>query len=385
VDPLIFIEGEKSKLYRHLDQTFPASSLKAVTELAPTLAEVLCEWLRDRLVANAEILFPGCTQHKGRQPGIACDNRTFRIYFTTKPLDHADALPFVIAEHGGDGPPTLDEDVNPIKLTSLAQYRSLDFRIDRSVKVNRDLLDGLTRGLFAAGYQWLSNKIATAIQVETVKISTPLYDYMRSMLAETPDLLDGLLFSCLLDKKDFVILNEAAAEGALRLAGPTAERFRRSKEGIVLQLISEVVKIDESVIKDACASGEPTKNIALNPDSQYYRSDEDFFDSMQAVWGKEVVCCPIVREGEFLLVAFYPATNSERLTPTILVHVEYLAGLAKGQASEIRQHLAILETLLKRQELVEPKKSRGILTWAEAGGAFLGEILGRTIKNTAGA
>jgi hypothetical protein len=382
MDTLAFVEGEKSALFKHLDATFAVGSLAEVASLAPTFCRVLCEQLRTRIIANAPRIFPGSQVHKGAYAAIDAGGRVFRVNYTTEPLTNRDVLPFVIAEHGGDGSlPPVASAPNVVQLSRIAQFREIQFSVDSALKFSEEILDALARGMFSAGYQWLSNKLTNAIKSDTAKISTMLYDYMRSMLAEHLELLDGFLFSCIMDGRDFVILDSLVAEGSLRLAEQRAPRFQRPKEAMVIQVMTEIVSVEESIIIDACASPAETTTMPLTPQSTYYRRDEEFFDSMAAVWGKEVVCHPIVRRGHLRVVAFYPAINSGELTQLLSLHLSTLEQLASGQTSLIRQHLELLSRAIAPRGEAVASTGKRWMGMAEAGARLAGVFGGAFIKS----
>ncbi len=372
------VEEEKKNLFNTLETTLKVESLVAVAEVAKGINQLLAEYLTTRIVALASKIFVGSTQTTDPNvKGFSVNDKAYELLCSVNDLRHPDVLLYVISEYGqipgaGSNPyPEIE-----VPLVDGGQYRAVHFCFPRTIKPHHRFLSALTIGIMSAGHVWMTNKITRAIRMETAKVATSLYEYMRVMLSGKNDLLKGFLFSCLFEGKDFVILDEYAAAGALELASGRASSYRRSASSMVLQLVSEIIGKKDTVIADACDSRNKVTRVTLGKDGKYYHNTEEFTDAMAVVWKSSVTCYPVVRAGAFRLVAFFPTPNESALIPILDVHRSELEKTATAQFEQIRAHLTILEAATKGRVTVRDLDGKWTVAkgWAEITGTFVGAV-----------
>lgn len=378
------VESEKSALYRHLDDNFQVTALPEIAKLSEDFSRILCVYVSEAVSKNAKLIFTNATEGKFGPGKIRIGGNDFRIEYASSLNNETDVLQFIITEHG----PRQSGSVPTVKacathLPPRSQFNELCITYDGRINVNEQLLLNLCSSLLAAGYQWISDKISYIIRIETSKIATGLYDYMRAMVAQNPDLLQGFLFTCLIDDSDFVIIDEQSTQGALDLATGSVGKYQRSKESMVLQMMSDIVKFDDSVVHDACESDERYLVVDIFNGLKYYKSDSALNEALTAVWGREVICQPVSRDKKLRLVAFYPTSKVDELEPILTAHSERLREIANNQRQYIADHLNLLQKYasITTGPDVSPDRQKRLEGWANIGGTFLGTFLGKFSKS----
>ena len=251
------------------------------------------------------------------------------------------------------------------KLDGLCRYSHITFELTKYCQIReRDFLITLAREVFLVGHNWLNEKAMRCIREVAEDANRSLYEYMRTIVS-SPELMQGFVFSALLDGKDFVMLDETAARTAMTLATSSAHKLGRSAADLAVQAMTQVIASEESVIVDAIKEIK-VMDFDLTKD-KYYQTDHSFSDSMRAVWGPSVSCFPIMREGRMLLIALFRTEYRTHLEPLLLVHQECLEELAQKKIDRMKK---MLQVLVKVRED----------GWATTGGELLGTFVGSLLK-----
>src|SRR5262249_11453336 len=124
-------------------------------------------------------------------------------------------------------------------------------------------LQSLIGGIFDVAYNWLNDAIRVAVSKATNEANQALYQFVRVMLPPDPKLLDGFLFSVLIKGKgasepeDVVVLDDMAVDLSIKLATRHAYNVGRNPVDIAMEVVTEIVPIQDSVIPDVCKDGNP--------------------------------------------------------------------------------------------------------------------------------
>ena len=230
------------------------------------------------------------------------------------------------------------------------KFKCIKFYLPKELhNIDEAFLNELSNGLFAVGYRWLIDAIARAISKAAANTKESLYQFVRVMISDD-QYLDGVWFSALVSegkdaKKDIVVLDDIAARLSMRAAEEAAHRLGQNAASIVTQMMTEVVDFEDSVISDIEDRTAPFE-IDLSED-QYYQKDATFNLALRGVWGKSVICYPIISSGNFRLVAFYKPENAPVLQPFFDMHRAHLEAIGNAQAQSIRAGLDIMKAVRK--------------------------------------
>ncbi|HYD06217.1 MAG TPA: hypothetical protein VEC60_10850 [Reyranella sp.] len=333
-----FIEDEKVALYDHLDNLFKQSKLDDIAAATSIIDRLIADFCCEALQRNSASIFD-CERNL---PGtISIGGLDYALQYSELDVKNETNLPFVLSPRTTE---TIPKGIShiPIKLSINGKYRTASFSLPRFVNVRSELISHLVSALFWVGYSWLDDKIVQAVRSVCQSTNRNLYRYIEAMLP-APGMLDGFLFSAAADKKDFVILDDFATLRSLRLAHENARRFGRSAASIVAEVVVEVVPIEDSVIRDAAAEDRIIDiDLALDP---YYTEKQSFRQALHALWGKRVTCLPVVTEGPFLLVAFFPTSKRSSLEPLLQIHKSRLREIAQANGDTLVKNLKVLASL----------------------------------------
>jgi hypothetical protein len=356
-----FIESEKVGLYHQLDHLFSDSKLDQVEQATHIIDRLIAEYCCDALLRNAPTIFGADFSRVGKQL-VTIGSVDYALQFSELDTRDEGNLPFLLSARTTD---TLPKGVQhlTIKLSVNGRYRTATFTCPKVVDPKTDLISELISSLFRVGYYWLDDKIVQAIRASCQATNRYLYRYIEAMLPE-PSLLDGFWFSAAADEKDFVILDDFATLRSIHLANANAKRFGRSAANIVAEVVAEIVPINDSVIRDV-ANGDKSIDLDLSLDP-YYSEKQSFRQALHALWGKRVTCYPILSEGKYLVVAFFPTSKKERLEPFLTHHRGRLREIAQQHSDSLIKNLRILSAF---------RSASTIGSAAEIAGRFVGGLL----------
>lgn len=262
-------------------------------------------------------------------------------------------------------------DANPPEMVSISRqipekgrFRKVEVAYPKSIlRVDENFILTLSISLFNIGYDWLNTALIRAIKELTKNLNVEIYDFMHRMV-QRHELLEGFIFSALTTDrgnkdKDFVLLDEAATRSLIQLAEKSEFIIDNSPARLVSDMVFDVIPIEESAIVDVVKS-ETKKDINLVNTDRY--SSNEFAKTLRAVWGDTVCSYPILGEGRYLMVAFYPKKNDQHISKYLKLHQKALADIAKKNIKEIDKTLKMLEKVNGKEMLL-------------FGARFIGELL----------
>ena len=365
LDLAIKIETEKLALLKSLDLSFGSITIESIADLVDGIDFILRDHLKECLVRHAVHLFEADRIDEEKQ----CFHvKGIRLELEIAPNIRHDSCLLVCLvprdlslEHSQT---TLRNAVE-IKIDEPGRYSSVTYTVPRLCSItNEELLSTLTRDVFVVGHNWMNEKTMKCIREASDDANRSLYSYMRTVVTDRR-LMNGFVFSALLDEKDFVVLDEAATRTAISLATSSAWKLGRSPADIAVQAMTQVIPIADSVIADV-VKGEKTMDFDLTTD-KYYQADNSFNESMRAVWGSSVSCFPLMREGKMRLIAIFRTEFKTQLEPILIVHHSRLEEIAKEKIGHMKKTL---------QTLKQVRHSN----WAETIGEFSGAFAASVFK-----
>jgi hypothetical protein len=362
----IKIETEKLALLKSLNLSFGSITLESIADLVDGIDFFLLDHLGQCLVRHAEHLFEADRIDEAKQ---SFHVRGIRLELEIVPNVQRDTCLLVCLIPRGlslEHSQTRLRKAVEIKIDGLGRYTSVVYDVPKLCSIsNKDLLTALTRDVFVVGYNWMNEKVMKCIREASDDANRSLYEYVRTVVTDRR-LLNGFVFSVLLDEKDFVVLDEAATRTAVSLATSSAWKLGRSPADIAVQAMTQVIPGIDSVIVDAVKS-EKAMDFDLTLDN-YYQADNSFSESMRAVWGSSVSCFPLMREGKVLLIALFPTEFKTELETILIVHRPRLEEIAKEKIGHMKK---TLQTLMQ----IRPQSN-----WAGTIGEFSGAFAASFLK-----
>jgi hypothetical protein len=366
MDLAIKVETEKLALLQRLESFFGSTTIESIANLVDGIDYILLEHLGQSLARHAGQIF---NADRNNVETLSFHVGNIRIQLEIAPNVQQEGCLLVCL---------IPRDLNlersqiklkkalEIKINGFGRYSSVIYDLPSLCSIaDRDFLVTLTRDVFIVGHNWMNEKTMKCIREATDDANQSLYEYMRTVVTDRR-ILDGFVFSALLDERDFVVLDEAAIHTAISLAANSAWKLGRSPADIAVQAMTQVVPSADSVIADAVNS---RKILDFDlTEGKYYQEDDSFSESMRAVWGPSVSCFPIMGEGKMLLIALFPTEFKTQLEPILIVHRPQLEQIAKEKIGHMKK---VLQTLMQ----VRPSN------WAEAIGEFTGAFAASYIKS----
>jgi len=340
LDLAIKIEAEKLALLQSLDVTFGSITIETIATLVDGIDFFLQDQLGRCLVRHAEHLFKADRVDEEKQFFFIGGIRFELEIVPNVRRDSCLLVCLIPRDLSVDHSQRRLKKAIEIKIDALGRYASVVYDVPKLCTIaNRDLLSTLTRDVFGVGHNWMNEKVMKCIRDACDDANRALYEYMRTIVTDRR-LLNGFVFSALLDEKDFVVLDEAATRTAMSLAARSARKLGRSPADIAVQAMTQVIPGIDSVIVDAVKS-EKTMDFDLTLD-KYYHVDNSFSESMRAVWGSSVSCFPLMREGKMLLIALFPTEFRIHLEPILVFHRAQLERIAKERIGHLKKTLRTL-------------------------------------------
>lgn len=340
------VESEKIGLMDELDHYFAEISIDTLTELVAALDDLLIDYLKRLIVKYATPLFGAEVVDK--------DAWSFHLkeakIVVEKSIDLKDerhlVLGLLVRNLETNRTQRKKRHATRIDINGWGRYSSVvyDFPDICTVR-DENLLTKLTKDVFVVGYHWMNEKTVSCIRRTLGQFNQSLYEHMR-IIVPNEKLLDGFIFSAVYENNDFVVLNDFAISSALLLAEPNAWKLGRSAADVTIQMMTQVIPIEDSVIMEA-VKNENSVVIDLSKD-RYYQADDTFSDALRAVWGDSITCFPIVKEGDFLLVAFFITCHKDELEPMLIVHKQRLQQLAKDKSNMWKKGFELLSKVKAR-------------------------------------
>jgi hypothetical protein len=366
LDPAIKIEAEKLALLKSLESLFGSITIESIADLVDGIDYLLLQHLGESLVRQATHLFNADRINEETQ-SFQVGNIRIEVEIGSNIQQEGCLLVCLI-------PRDLDLQKSEIRLRKAMEvkidvpgrYSLVVYDLPTLCSIrDKDLLITLTKDVFIVGHNWMNEKTMKCIRQANYEANQSLYEYMRTVVTDRR-ILNGFVFSALMDEKDFVVLDETAIYNAISLAANTAWKLGRSPADVAVQAMTQVVPRADSVIADTINSGR-TLDFDLTA-GKYYQADNSFSESMRAVWGSSVSCFPIMREGKMLVIALFPTEFRSELEPILNVHGPILEQIAKDKIGHMKK---ILQILLQ----VRPSN------WAETIGTFTGAFAASYIKS----
>lgn len=366
------VEAEKVQFLQELQTRFPSIDIEEIAIAAANLEQLAEVKIFDRVLSNiGRILSDPQMAAIGTQ-FILTGHRFEMSFATDLTRGGGDSLIYSCMCRSVDAEEMGSISVE-VPLDEPVRYRTVIFMFPAIAKtIDEPFLHALVSGIFGVAYNWLIDALGRAIADATAKTNQDLYRFVRVMIPDQK-VLEGFIFSVLIQGKgapkaeDVVILNDQAASLSIKLASERSRRLGRNPADLAVEMLSELVPYNDSVIPNACAEGKPV-DISLKSE-KYYQESMTFNEAMQAIWGSTVTCYPIVTDGEFLLVAFYQTQYKNILTPFVGFHKSRLAEMATAKTDRIRKGLDVMRSIKKKPDL----SSASI--WAEIAGRFTGGII----------
>ncbi|MBA5249199.1 MAG: hypothetical protein FE834_06680 [Gammaproteobacteria bacterium] len=244
---------------------------------------------------------------------------------------------------------------------------------NKILELDEDFIFTLSTSYVNIGYDWLNEALIKKIKEITGNINVEIYDFFRKMVQDKP-ILEGFIFSVVAKdrskkNKDFVLLDETSVSSLIKLANNSNLISGGSSASLVSDMIFEVVPVEESVICDVVAA-KTKKDIDLAETNKW--NSNNLSRTLRVVWGDVVCCYPIITEGNFLLVAFYPKRNDADIDSFLELHKEALSKIAKKNISIIYKTIAMLEKINGRE---------AVLFGSELLGRFFASLIESQIKS----
>lgn len=355
----ITIEEEKLTLLRSLESAFESITLESISNLVAGFDFILQDHLARRLVHHARDLFLADRIDEERQSFYVAGIRFELEMVPNVQRDDCLLICLIPRDLSLEQGQTRLKKAAEVKIGTSGRYSLVVYDIPKLCSIsNRDLLITLTKDVFAVGYNWITQKTMKCIREASDDANRSLYEYMRTVVTDRR-LMNGFVFSALIDEKDFVVLDDGATSTAITLATDSAWKLGRSPIDLAVQAITQVIPRDDSVIVDAVQT-ERAIDFDLGG-GKYYHTDISFSESMRAVWGSSVSCFPLMREDKMLLVALFRTEFKSQLEPILMVHGERLEQIAKEKIGRIKKTL---------EALIKVGKSHWAETFGEFSGAF---------------
>jgi hypothetical protein len=366
LDLEIKIETEKLALLKSLELSFGSITIESIANLVEGIDFILLDHLGRCLVRHAEHLFDA---HRIDEDKQCFHVGGIRLELEIVPNVQKECCLLVCLiprDLGLEHSQTKLRKAVEIKIDEPGRFSSVVYDVPKLCSIsNKDLLTTLTRDVFVVGHNWMIEKTMKCIREASDDANRSLYEYMRTVVTDRR-LMNGFVFSALLDERDFVVLDEAATRTAISLAAGSAWKLGRSPADLAVQAMTQVIPGVDSVIVDAVQS-DKTMDFDLMKD-KYYQSDNSFTESMRAVWGPSVSCFPLMKEGRMLLIALFPTEFKSHLEPILIVHRQRLVEIAKEKIGRMKRTL---------QTLMQVRQSN----WAETIGEFSGAFAASYFKS----
>lgn len=336
-----------------------AGSLVATCEqLEATLIDVIRRYLIRELASIAKA---SATHFAGDDEYFVFDDRNYRVLAVEHPSRrNVLAITVRAVERGG----RLIRRPLEVQLDSLGRYVKLSVRFDSGLARHQYGVAEVLKAVVESAYRWLTEYVRLALEQLSNDTAEDLYSHLWQVLP--PRLAENIWLCAIAEDHGLYIPNRLSRDRALAKAAQRSCDTRESPLELVAEFTTEMTRFDEMFAKEVLRTGLPTP-VNL-PRAKY--SWSGFQVAEEAIYQTEqIVTHPLVREGNTLMVAGYPAGLRQ--------DIEALMEREKPTLKEILERRA---TTLR--SLIRDINRRGILSRIPSelsahAGAFAGEFTKR--------
>lgn len=335
---LIIFENEKKSLLAELSFKYAEFSLNTISSIADEIDSYLKEFTLESLKRNSKA-FLSLDISSDEVFFVDDDSNFYELNFS-EDLSNHDLLLIMLSVRGSDRHYAL-ENFDFSLYECYGKYLSFNLTFPKKVKVKSQDTKELIKTIFETGYNWFFDKTVDLAKQEESKLGYRLYEFAKTIIHSNP-LLNNLWFASITKGFGFRLLNESVAKESFKLIQPNANKFKKSTNALVAELLNTKLPEEQLLMINAITA--KTSIDANLKNASYNKTDSLYTATLKSLYGQnQFTVHPIFESDKFCVVALFDLKNKAKLVPILTRHKTELDEICKKSIGGVLALLAKLK------------------------------------------